>query len=53
MNVYLVRHGLSTWNVSGRLQGWANTDLTPEGFAQAQRTAEFFAEFRQRQRIRF
>jgi 2,3-bisphosphoglycerate-dependent phosphoglycerate mutase len=53
MNLYLVRHGLSTWNVSGRLQGWANTDLTPEGFEQAQRTAEFFSDFVQRRRMRF
>jgi len=31
MNLFLVRHGLTPWNVAGRLQGWANTDLTPEG----------------------
>jgi probable phosphoglycerate mutase len=53
MNLCLVRHGLTPWNVAGRLQGWANTDLTPEGVEQAEKTAEFFAEYSRRQRLRF
>ncbi|MGI8588837.1 MAG: histidine phosphatase family protein [Chloroflexia bacterium] len=53
MNLYLVRHGLTPWNVSGRLQGWTDTSLTIEGLEQAERTAEFFADFRRRQRTSF
>src|SRR5436190_12420988 len=53
MNLYLVRHGRSTWNVARRMQGWSDTDLTPEGLEQAARTADFFAEYKERQRVEF
>lgn len=53
MNLFLVRHGLTPWNVAGRLQGWANTDLTPAGMAQADKTADFFADYSRRQQVRF
>lgn len=29
--VYLVRHGKTYFNTSGRVQGWSDTPLTPEG----------------------
>jgi probable phosphoglycerate mutase len=53
MNLYLVRHGLSTWNVAGRLQGWRDPDLTSEGRGQVAATAAFFAALRTRQHLTF
>ena len=35
MNVYLARHGETTWNVAGRYQGRRESELTPLGTAQA------------------
>ncbi len=52
MNLYLVRHGLSTWNVAGRLQGWRDPDLTHEGRGQVAATAASFAA-RTHQRVAF
>jgi len=46
MNLYLVRHGVTAWNRSGHLQGWADNPLLVEGMAQAQQTAAFFAAYR-------
>ena len=45
MNLYLVRHGVTYWNQSGRLQGWHDVALTSGGLAQAEKTAEFFAGY--------
>ena len=45
MNLYLVRHGLSTGNVEGRLQGHWDTDLTAEGLRQAGATGRFLAQY--------
>ncbi len=53
MNLYLVRHGLSTWNVAGRLQGWRDPDLTHEGRGQVAATAISFAAIHARQRLTF
>ena len=53
VNIYLVRHGLSTWNVAGRLQGWRDPDLTNEGRSQAAATAACFAVTQTRQRRTF
>ena len=39
LKLYLARHGVTTWNAEGRLQGQTDTDLAPEGIAQAQRLA--------------
>lgn len=36
----LVRHGLSEYNKEGVWAGWENPPLAPEGFAQAEKTAE-------------
>ncbi|MFB6282206.1 MAG: histidine phosphatase family protein [Haloferacaceae archaeon] len=37
--VLLARHGETAWNRAGRLQGWAPTDLTDRGRAQARELA--------------
>ncbi|HMA32906.1 MAG TPA: histidine phosphatase family protein [Chloroflexia bacterium] len=52
-NLYLVRHGLTDWNVTGQYQGWSDRDLNRVGVAQAWQTAHFFATFRAPQRSRF
>jgi len=31
LNLYLVRHGQTEWNVQKRMQGWANSNLTELG----------------------
>lgn len=43
--LHLVRHGESEWNLDGRVQGQSREagGLTPEGFAQAARTAKVLA----------
>ncbi|MDQ2808483.1 MAG: histidine phosphatase family protein [Chloroflexota bacterium] len=46
MNLYLVRHGVTAWNRSGRLQGWAANPLLLEGVVQARQTAAFLAAYR-------
>lgn len=44
-HLHLVRHGQSTWNVEGRLQGWAHhPDLTDLGLSQAHAAAALLAE---------
>ncbi len=35
----MIRHGLSVWNAEQRWQGWADIDLAPAGFAQAEAAA--------------
>ena len=39
MNLYLVRHGASTWNEQNRIQGSKNPPLSPLGQRQAERLA--------------
>jgi len=41
--VYLVRHGMSEWNVLKKWQGTVDTKLSPEGFNQARGRALGFA----------
>ena len=43
--VYIVRHGQTDWNVEGRLQGQADTDINDNGRAQADRNGRRLAEF--------
>ena len=31
LELYLVRHGKTVFNTTGRLQGWSDSPLTPEG----------------------
>ena len=35
-SLYIVRHGVTSWNQEGRIQGHTDIDLAPEGEAQAQ-----------------
>ena len=39
LTLLLVRHGETTWNKEGRLQGWQNVPLSPAGGKQAERLA--------------
>jgi broad specificity phosphatase PhoE len=49
MNLFFVRHGQSTGNVAGRLQGWRDLDLTPAGEQQAEKTGAFLARYTREQ----
>ncbi|MGF6821239.1 broad specificity phosphatase PhoE [Microbacterium sp. ZKA21] len=40
---YLARHGQTTWNLEGRLQGQLDSPLTSDGIAQAKAAAEKLA----------
>lgn len=42
--IYMVRHGQTDWNVEGRLQGQADTDINALGRTQADRNGRRFAE---------
>jgi broad specificity phosphatase PhoE len=44
MLLYYVRHGLTDWNVAGRLQGHRDTPLNPTGRAQAARCGEILRD---------
>ncbi|WP_455661464.1 histidine phosphatase family protein [Pradoshia sp.] len=35
LTIYLTRHGLTEWNVSRRMQGWGNGELTEKGIKDA------------------
>jgi broad specificity phosphatase PhoE len=48
MSLFLIRHGQSEGNVTGRLQGWQDTALTPLGERQAARAALVLSHFLQR-----
>ena len=40
MNLYVVRHGQTDWNIERRLQGTSNVPLNDTGIKQAQNLAE-------------
>ena len=42
VEIFLIRHGLTLWNVEGRIQGISNTELAPEGLRQAKLLSEKF-----------
>ena len=42
--VVLLRHGESTWNKENRFTGWTDVDLTPQGVAEAERSARLLKE---------
>lgn len=42
----LLRHGQTTYNATGRMQGQLDTELSEEGQQQARRAAEFFARMK-------
>ena len=35
INIYIARHGETTWNAEGRIQGWRDPELSPLGYAQS------------------
>lgn len=35
MRIFIARHGETTWNAEGRIQGWSDPDLSPLGHAQS------------------
>lgn len=37
LDLWLVRHGATAWNVAGRLVGWSDVGLSPAGMEQARR----------------
>lgn len=43
MKIYLIRHGLTQWNKTGRYAGWSDVPLAPPGMEQAERLARYFA----------
>ena len=42
--LYLVRHGETTYNASGRMQGQLDTELSERGHAQARQAAQMLAD---------
>lgn len=40
--LYLMRHGETLFNVQGKIQGWCDSPLTPNGIRQARAAAEYF-----------
>jgi len=51
MSLFFIRHGQSEGNVTGRLQGWQDTALTPLGERQAARAALVLSGYLQRARM--
>ena len=45
MDIYLLRHGETDWNLKGRLQGHEDIDMNPKGIMQIEKAAEIFAGF--------
>lgn len=44
MKIYLVRHGETAWNDSGRIQGQTDIDINEQGWEQARAAAKRLAE---------
>ena len=42
IRIYIARHGETTWNVEGRIQGRSDPGLSPEGYAQSRALLEQF-----------
>jgi phosphoserine phosphatase len=40
IRIYVARHGETTWNVEGRIQGRSDPDLSPDGYAQSRALLE-------------
>jgi probable phosphoglycerate mutase len=35
IKIYIARHGETTWNVEGKIQGWSDPELSPLGYSQS------------------
>ena len=35
IKIYIARHGETTWNAEGRIQGWSDPELSPLGYSQS------------------
>lgn len=35
IKIYIARHGETTWNAEGRIQGWSDPELSPLGYTQS------------------
>jgi len=46
LEINIVRHGQTTWNAQGRVQGHLDSDLTPAGHDQAEACARFLKDRR-------
>lgn len=46
MRLHLVRHARTEYNASGRLQGWCDSPLTPDGLDQLRATADHLSGIR-------
>jgi alpha-ribazole phosphatase len=44
MKIFLVRHGITVWNMEHRYQGQSDTELSEEGEKQARKAAEYLKE---------
>ena len=44
IQLVLLRHGESTWNLENRFTGWTDVDLSPKGTAEAHEAARLLAE---------
>lgn len=46
LNIYLIRHGKTVWNIEGRLQGSGDSPLVAEGIEGAQKTGKALKDIR-------
>ena len=44
MNLVLIRHGQSIWNLENKFTGWYDIELAPEGIIEAEKAASFLAD---------
>ncbi|MFU0771743.1 MAG: hypothetical protein ACFWUH_09555 [Limosilactobacillus fermentum] len=40
INIYLVRHGQTYYNIYNKLQGWSNSPLTDQGYQDAEKAGQ-------------
>ena len=44
IKIYIARHGETTWNAEGRIQGWSDPELSPLGYSQSLSLLEHLKE---------